>query len=353
MWRQALAGALIAAWLPAAAAARNTEPVTVRVLVPTFGGPTGLGANAATILALRIWTTFRPRPDPNPQNLNFGRGQFMWSRRVIDDSPEEANRAAVETQSDMALWGSAAEYGSGVVVTANLVIPTTTEPQRTRQLWTVAHRSAKLALGLPNSSYQFAPLVMRSEVVASYSRPNRIRVCAEKVAECDGPPLGSLFRELRVSGDFVRVRLANNTVGWVALPNLAETQGEVIDFVAALVSYLRGDLEQAERYLDRVRQSQADAVVRLDAALLAGICRYRRGLGTDLLRAVHTENPYSRYAVQALAMADIDAALRERRGAERTARVKEANDLVASYRHLFAPGDPWLRAADSLLRSLK
>jgi hypothetical protein len=326
----------------------------VRILVPTFGGSTGLGGNVATILALRIWTTFRPRPPgANPQDLYFGRGEFAWSRRVVEDSPEEALQAAAETESDLALWGGAVEYGSGVVVTANLVVSTNPSAAATQRKWIVTLRDQKLELGLPGTSWQFSPLVISAELVAKFSRPNQIRVCKEKVVDCNGKPLGNPFREIRVDGDFVQVRQPSGDTGWVALPNLAEAQGEVVDFNAALISYLRGDFEQAETYFDRARKSKAEIVIRHDAGLLAGISRFRRGLGIDELRVAHTENPYSRYAVQAVVMADIASAAALGAGELRDSHVKEARELTVSYRHLFPADDPWLRSADACLQLLR
>jgi hypothetical protein len=355
MRRQEIVSAVLAACLLAAAQpAWSARPDTVRILVPTFGGSTGLGGNVATILALRIWTTFRPRPPgANPQNLYFGRGEFAWSRKVVEDSPEEALQAATETESDLALWGGAAEYGSGVVVTANLVVSQNPSAAAPLRKWTVTVRDQKLELGLPSTSWQFSPLVIGNDLVAKYSRPNQLRVCKEKAVDCDGKPLGNPFREIRVEGDFVQVRQPSGDVGWVALPKLAEAQGEVVDFNAALISYLRGDFEQAESYFDSVHKSPAEVVIRQDAGLLAGLARFRRGLGIDALRAAHAENPYSRYAVQAVVMADIASAAALGAGGVRDGHLKEARELTSSYRHLFAAEDPWLRSVERYLQLLQ
>ena len=343
-----LAACLLVSATPASAA----EPVTVRALVPTFGGSTSLGANVSTVLALRLWTTLRPRPNPNPQDLYFGFGQIEWSRRVIDGTPEAAIQAAVATKSDMALWGDVEEYGPGVVVAANLAVPPSRTSAAEQQKWTVTVRGLKLELGLPNVGYQFSPLLISNEVVAKYSRPNQIRVCAEKLLDCAGAALGNPFRSIRIEGDFALVRQPSGATGWVALPNLSEAQGEVVDFTAALISYLRGDFEQAETYFAKVRDGNAESLVHHDAALLAGISRFRRGLGFEALQAAHTQNPYSRYAVQALVMADIAAAASPAAGETRDTHVKEATGLIEAYRHLFAVNDPWLRSADQSLRNL-
>jgi hypothetical protein len=68
--------------------------------------------------------------------------------------------------------------------------------------------------------------------------------------------LGDPFRVIRLEGDFVLVRQPDRSIGWVALPDLSEAQGEVVDFTAALISYLRGDFEP---YFTRVRTQRRKA----------------------------------------------------------------------------------------------
>src|SRR5262245_43599209 len=162
MWRKALAPILgaTASVLLGIDQTGAAENFNVKTLVPTFGGATSVGANVSTILALRLWTTLRPRPNPNPNNLFFGVGQIEWSERVIEDSPDAALQVANETRSHLALWGSVEEYGRGVVVTASLAVPTGQAVLRARQTWTVTVQDIRLELGVPNSSYQFSPLVL-------------------------------------------------------------------------------------------------------------------------------------------------------------------------------------------------
>jgi hypothetical protein len=354
VWRQKVACsvAIAAGLLVSGQSPRAAENFAVKTLVPTFGGSTSLGANVSTILALRLWTTLRPQPNPNPNNLNFGVGQIEWSRRVLEQSPQAAARAATETRSHIALWGGVAEYGPGVIVTANLVVPASQSAGGARQMWAVTVRNVRLELGLPNVSYQFSPLVIGKDVVEKYSRPDQIRVCEEKVANCNGPLLGNPFRAVQLDGDFVFVRQPGGETGWVSLPNLSETQGEVVDFTAALISYLRGDFEQAENYFARVRDFKAETLVRHDAALLAGISRFRRGEGIDALRAAQTGNPYSLFAVQAVVTADIASAAALPSGEARDAHLKEARRLIGSYRDLFPSDNPWLTGVDRSLELL-
>jgi hypothetical protein len=353
MWRQRLTCCLfVLASLGLGAQSRAAEQLTVRTLVPTFSGSTTLGANVSTILALRLWTTLRPRPNPNPNYLYFGFGEVKWSRRVIEDSPDAATQAAAQTGSDIALWGDVEQYGAGIVATSNLVVPPGRSSVDTRQKWVVTNRNVKLELGLPNVSYQFSPLILGDNLVAKYSRPNQIRVCDTQVVDCNGTALGDPFRSIRLQGDFVLVRQPSGATGWVSLPNLSEAQGEVVDFTAGLISYLRGDFEQAEGYFARVRDAKANSLVRNDAALLAGVSQFRHGAGIEALKSAHVQNPYSQYGVKALVMAEIATAGGSGPGDVRTTNVMEASRLVASYRHLFAPNDPWLVNADRSLHNL-
>jgi hypothetical protein len=345
-----------------AEAGRAAENFAVKTFVPTFGGSTSLGGNVSTILALRLWATLRPRPNPNPNNLYFGVGQIEWSRRTIEE-PQAAIQAAAETGSHILLWGDVQEYGPGVIVASNLVAPSSPPATRARQTWVVTVRDATLELGLPNVRYRFSPLIISNEVVAKYSRPNQVRVCKTKDVDCAGALLGNPFRADRIEGNFAFVRQPGGGIGWVSLPNLSAAQSEVVGFTAALISYLRGDFEQAESYFTKVRDGRptvgqdagdykSDSLVRNDAALLAGISKFRRGQGIEALRAVHAQNPYSRYGVQALIMANLEVAATLRGGDLKASHVKEASELVESYRDLFPPDDPWLSGADRSLRSL-
>ena len=213
----------------------------------------------------------------------------------------------------------------------------------------------RVELGLPNATYQFSPLILNSEVVAKYSRPNQIRVCQDKRAECpNGPRLANPFRAVLIEGDFAFVRHRGGTTGWVALPNLSEAQGEVVDFTAALIllsprrfraggnvfcpacGYFEGRKPRSPR---RCRSSRHIAV---EAA--AGYRSVARGPGQQPL--------ISRYSVQATVMADIMAAAALRSGEPRQPYVAEGRRLVGSYRDLFASDDPWLMGVDRALERL-
>ena len=277
----------------------------------------------------------------------------VWTDRMVAschrNSPEAATLAARETKSDVALWGAVEEYGSHVIVTVKLVIPPKPTINDERRKWTVVEGNLKLELDLPSISYQFSPLIISNDVVAKYSAPDQIRVCKEKIAECDGARLGNPFRSIRVEGDYVLVRQANGAAGWVFLPDLSSAEGEVIDFTAALISYLRGDFEQAQTFFGR-----ADSRPKAKCAAMQRCSPQSRSSDVERHRwpeAAHKQDPFSLFAVQALVMANIDTAGRPGPRDSRKARAKEASQLLELFRHLLAANDTWLRGADRVLRS--
>jgi hypothetical protein len=76
----------------------------------------------ATVLNLKLWRTLRQPPD-NSQHYHVG-GRVLWSVETLPkNSHQEAERAAKNTDSQMALWGSAVKFGDGVLVQCFLSIP--------------------------------------------------------------------------------------------------------------------------------------------------------------------------------------------------------------------------------------
>ena len=100
---------------------------------------------------------------------------------------------------------------------------------------------------------------------------------ADKGRNCYGARLSIPFRGVRVEDDWELVW----GQGWVELPELSHAQGQVIDFAAALIAYLRDDLELADKYFSSVIQSDAEGLVREDAIMLRGVCRARSSGSID------------------------------------------------------------------------
>jgi len=333
------------------AADRPANPTAAtKLLAPAFTSTSKLGPNVSRLLALQVWTTFRRQPAPNPEKLDFGRGEVDWSDNPLDElSAETARQAGKTSQRQLVLWGSAFQYGSGVLVEARLTIPDVSGASTRAGRWIIVERQARLELPLPSSDYVFSPLVLSPEVVERYSTLARIPVCAEKVPGCSGPPLLEYFEARRQEPNYAFIEQMG-AQGWIHIPDLSRANSEVVGFTSAMAAYIRGDFEQAERHFRAVAESDSDSVVRFDSLVLSGISRTRSGKnGSATLRAALERNPYSRYTAQALVMSNLAVASREA-GAANGLR-SEADKVLRKYRHLFGPNDPWAKVAESLVKN--
>jgi hypothetical protein len=335
----AMAGLPLAACV-APAIGQTSQPRVVRVLVPAFESSGALGNSVATVLTLRLQTTLRPYPIPNPLKLDFGRGIVNWSQnRLEEQTPAAALERGAAAESEIVVWGYAQQYGDGVVVQSYATVSPFSTSGFGSGAWIVRANGAEVRLGLPSANYQFTSLILSNEVVSHYTRPDRLQICADKGRNCYGARLTVPFRGVRVDGDWELVR----GQGWVELPELSHAQGEVIDFTAGLIAYLREDLELADRYFSNVIESDAEGLVRDDATMLRGVCRARHGGSTEGLKAAQANDKYSVYAVQALIMAYIQAAAAG--PASSDAERSEARRLMHAYDDLLRHDSSWFAGA--------
>lgn len=327
----------------------------IRILVPTFDGPSNLAMNVSTILNLQLWTTLRRYPTPNPRKLDFGSGGIEWSTSSLGEpSHEFALAAARGTKTQMVLWGVVQQYGPGVIVQAFLTIHPNL-PSRSSARWVVSSGDTRIELGLSSAEYEFSPLILSNDVVLKYSRPDHIRMCKTKESDCGGQTLSkTIFRGIRQEGEFAFVENEDKARGWVFLPNLSNAKGEMLDFVGGMIAYFRGDFDQAGRLFHRVANAGAGALMRFEALVLSGIAKARlNGSDFESLRRAVEVNPYSRYAAQALTMAYLSSVIRKSTAAEERSNLQSASSLVRSYRHLFQPDDSWLVGVDKLIHQLE
>jgi hypothetical protein len=327
------------------------RPRTVRLLVPTLSGPPDLSANVSTLLAMRLWTTLRKRPTPNPQRLDFGSGEIAWSKRSLDEqSTEYALGAAQGTESDLVLWGFVQKYGSGTLTQSFLTFWPNSTSGTSSHDWLVSYGRHELRLGLPSTNYVFSPLILPDDMVARYSRPDAIHICARKGESCTGITLSpSLFRGERQEGEFALVSQPGGVRGWVFLPDIGDAQGEVIDFTGGMIAYLRRDYERASTMLYKLLKSNASGPLIMDAMVLAAIADSRRtGDATSLVAALK-QNPYSRFCVQALIMVHVETMNKTVTADARDSARDSARLLLERYSDLFSPGDPWFVTANQII----
>ena len=329
----------------------EAEAQRVALYIPAFEGEDALGRNVATVLNLQIWQTLRKAPFPNPQRISFGEGMVIWDDVPLSSQTHEgAVEAAREFGADMVLWGKAWRYGDGVAVQAYLTIV----QRDTRSIWQIqAGSRGSIGVDVPRSRYEFRPIVLSSDVVATYRSPAALKLYETRTSADPIGEVGLSIRAIEQGGDTAKVE-SRGTVGWVRLPALSRQRSEIVDFVGGVVRALRQDWQGAEQLFSRVvANGRAPTAIKIDAHLYTAVARERSGraeAAEDALRAAHALNPFDKTVAsfrligQIVAMTRAGAPDAARANAARTAR-----DLVASTQSLFPPGDAWLKRVTEFL----
>jgi hypothetical protein len=337
--------------LTAPASARPLATEEFKLLLPQLAGPQNLGRNATAVLNLRIWRTLRARS----RDADFGAGEIIWSQSPLTVPwPESAAQALTIRDADMILWGSAMQYGTGVVVQTSLrVRPPATIDVGGGIVWEVKLGNRSLRLGLPRSQFEFGPVGLDAEVVRQFSSPSALRTCREKKVEtCTDDEIGPEMRADLHDGPWSHVRVNGKPAGWLYLGALGTTGDDIVSFTGGLISYFRGDLAQAEGLFTRtVENPAADPVLRGDAAALRVAAASRLGRGTTpMVEQLRDEEPHSTYVLQVAVM---DALERFRR-APSTGNRHRIDELAKDLRgssHLFQD-KAWLEAAEAMFDAL-
>ena len=298
------------------AVAANPDQITV--LIPAFAGPDHLGQNVATVLNLRIWSTFRQKPWPeNPQNLDFGRGLVIWSPEPLDrPSHREAERQAkrIDTLAQIIMWGKVFPYGNGVVVQAYLTIPKYRDFREKRlEVWTIERKGKTISVDMPRRRLEIGSIVLARDIIERYTLPSALKIYEKRKS---GSPIGAVgdrFTGIQFEPQRGLAKVISNDVrGWVRLPNLSKNPTEISNFVAGAVRIFRGDWQGAVSSMDRVLQNKKTrASLRISAHLLAGMAMERMDQsGRPHFRAAFEINPLDRSTIQYLIMGEMSDLVR-------------------------------------------
>jgi hypothetical protein len=325
----------------------------LRLYLPAFSGEQPLGLNVATVVNLRIWRTLRVPPNTALRNPNFGAGKVAWDVKPLGEPTiTRADNAMRFGGYDMVLIGSAERYGDGVIAqTALTVRPLDDRDAKRGAIWRVAAAARTIDLGLPREIFEFGTMVLRPEIVAEYSKPSAVTLCPTKNTACAGEPLGLSFTAGRHEGDWSFVTSQSGAKGWVLLKALGREPNETVEFAGALISYFRGDMDQAEQLFGQAANTAAaDSIVQQDATILQAVAKSRRGAAaSEDIDRIRANDPYSRYALQVAVM---DALQRAAKGGEARDRLKRLANSVREGRDLFTAGDPWLAQAEAMFAAL-
>jgi hypothetical protein len=327
----------------------------VGLLVAPFAGPEPLGQKVATVLHLQIWQTLRLAPPNNTRKLNFGRGIVYWDEGAAPTRHPEALARLTGLDAQMVLWGRAQEFGDGVVVQAYLTVAEAPRAGAgTGALWSVsppelAATKAAISVGLPASTFEFAPIVLRAAVIPLLSSPAGITIYEDRNFTTATGELGGDFRAIEQGPDSARVQ-SRGVTGWVRLPGLSANRSEVTDFSGGLIRIFRRDWGGAIDLFTRVtRTATAPVSIRVSSYLLmaaASRLQHEQIGGADqsleFVEAAEQLNPYLRDTIKYKCMALLA-------GPRRAERMRRLDETVRSSEYLFPKDDPWLGKVKQVL----
>lgn len=305
--------------------ARAQNGDVVRVIFPTFGSTdtrgreqTSVSKKAATLLGMQVWLTLR-KADPERPNAKFGKGVVQWA---LDNTAPESNETAEEfakkfsragDYGQMVLWGDAFRYGGEIVVEANLTL--TTEATQGAQLLQAtlygASKVHRISLDFPSRHYEFAPVVLRSDILPKVDEPTEISMYKDASTEGVIGTLPGNFRRLNRVGDFIQVAVLDErgqeSNGYIYSPVISEEPNEIIDFSGGLVRILRKDWGGAlEQFKLVVENKNVPRLVKINSYIYMAAASDRLGRYRDSLtysQQAFSLNPYMRTTRRYLCMA--------------------------------------------------
>ena len=327
----------------------------VGLLVAPFAGPEPLGQKVATVLHLQIWQTLRLAPPNNIHRLNFGRGIVYWDEGAAPARHPEALARLAGLDAQMVLWGHAQEFGDGVVVQAYLTVAEALRADPAAgTLWSVsppelAATKGAISVGLPASTFEFAPIVLRAAVIPLLRSPAGITIYEDRNFTTPKGELGGDFRAVEQGPDRARVQ-SGGVTGWVRLPGLSANRSEVTDFSGGLIRIFRRDWGGAIELFTRVtRTANAPVSIRVSSYLLmAASSRLQHeqigeaDQSLEFVEAAEQLNPYVRETIKYKCMALLAAP-------RRAERLRRLDETVRRSEYLFPKDDPWIGKVKQVL----
>src|SRR5262249_30886666 len=147
------------------------------------------------------------------------------------------------------------------------------------------------------------PIVLPTEFVRKYSRPDALEIRSAKGGGRVVGHLGMIYRRIANQGDYALVASGGHR-GWVYLPQIGAHRPEIIDFAAGIMRVYRTDWQGAIDVFKKVLGGgSAPTSIRIDSLLY--VIRAKSELAQeadDETRAALALAPASRRAAQYAAM---------------------------------------------------
>jgi hypothetical protein len=344
-------------WLWCVASMRGqTVTVYVAPFQSTATGEEHIGKKVGIILNLQIWQTLRI-PPAGPGRSS--RGGVLWdtiSRAPTTDAEASAlAKTAQPEDPQIIVWGKTWPFANQNVVEAFLLIRR--DVQRNQVgfgIWRVAMPNGMtFAVDVPRWQVDFAPIVLRSDLLPELSDPAGLKLFAAPTGYETRGYVGDSFRALEQNGDSAKVLLPDGKTGWVRLPNISRNPSELVNYTGAIIRIFRQDWAGANALFQRVvSNTRAPLAARIDSYLYLAICADKTGQdSTQWVRKAYDLDPLSKIVIQYLCMSHLSAFVRvaENNSQNRIEQLKLLSDIAMHSEPLFSPSDTWFARLKAFL----
>lgn len=333
----------------------------ITLFVPAFEGPGSIGRNVATVLNLRIWSSFRRKPWPNnPKSLDFGKGQIIWDHNPLKlQSHQEAETIAtsINVLAQAVLWGNTHPYGNGYVVQTYMSIPKYNDYRLNQnELWKTKIDGDEIVSDIPRRRFEVSSILLKSDIVKKYSLPSSLILYKTRNGNEAIGFVGNSYRGIQLEPKAGLAKIITNDVkGWVKLPELAKNPTEVSDFVGGLIKIYRSDWQGAISSMKRVLLNKnTKTPLKIDALLYIGLAYEKQGVrGIEYFNQAMGLNPYAKRSVRYLIMSDLsqlEQLIRSKSDLHEINKMRSTiKRTLKKYQKLFSKKDRWLRSVNKAI----
>lgn len=288
----------------------NTEPVVpeyISQLVFKFSSdiePT-IGSNAASTLYLQTWSTMRRAGPDIPSDTDLGKGITRWADQpVVSMTHKEAAERAVRSLSQIALWGTAERYSSGLILKSFITVPDDARSGGVLKAgWSIDYGEKKYPIHFPATEVEWGAIVLDEGSIAELERPFGIPIYKDRESDVTIGYMTGAVRALMFDVGAAKVVDAGKS-GWVRYPAIGgRNRSTVASAVGGITRMMRGDYSGAIGLFTQIIESNGALRLsnEIDIRLLRGICIELQGKsGLADFEYAYQHNPFSNAVIEHL-----------------------------------------------------